>query len=51
MDYAGIVSQVYGINSPAGWANAASFFDEYAVTGFRLEWIPSNVVGVVSTGG
>ena len=51
MDFGGIISQVIGINNPSGWSRAANFFDEYAVTGFRLEWIPSNIVGVVQTGG
>ena len=38
---------VFGINSPPIWARAITMFDEYAITGFRIEYIPSNIMGSV----
>lgn len=37
-------SQVFGINSPSLWDRAAVLFEAYAVKGFTLEWIPTNIV-------
>ena len=45
MDYSGIIANVFGINTSPSWSGFASSFDEYAVTGFRLEFIPGSVTG------
>lgn len=45
-DYSGIVANVYGINDPPLWARTAPLFEEYAVTGFKLEYIPTNLKGI-----
>ena len=48
MDWASLVpgSTQYGINTPPLWARADRLFEEYAVKGFRLEYIPTNVMGM-----
>lgn len=44
-DYSGIVSANYGVNSAPRWAAVHSNYEQYAVTGFALKWIPTNGVG------
>lgn len=46
MDFQGIIQNVYGINSPPLWARTSRLFEEYAVKGFRFEYIPSNLRGL-----
>ena len=48
-DFQGLVTNVWGINSPPLWARAAPLFEEYAVKGLTLEWLPSNQVAAVNT--
>lgn len=45
-DFEGIVQSVYGINSTPLWPRVSPLFEEYAVKGFRFEYIPSNLRGV-----
>lgn len=49
-DYAGIIANVYGINTPALFNRAAQLFEEYAVKGFSLEWTPTNLVATDAQG-
>lgn len=44
-DFGGIVQQVEGFNSAPLWTRIRRVFEEYAVKGFRLEYIPTNYVG------
>ncbi len=44
-DYAGIVQSVYGINSPVRFNMVRGNYEQYAVTGFKLTWVPTNVTG------
>ena len=48
MDWASLVpgSTQYGINTPPLWRRASPLFEEYAVKGFRFEYIPTNVMGM-----
>lgn len=46
-DYAGIVSDVIGINSPPRWAQVKRNYEQYAVTGFSMRFYPANVTGTV----
>lgn len=50
-DYAGLVANVFGINSAPLWPKIAPLFEEYSVTGFRLEYIPGNIHGLASASG
>lgn len=49
-DYEGIIQNVYGINTPPLWDRAAQLFEAYAVKGFSLEWVPTNVSSTTQTG-
>ena len=44
-DYGGIVQSVEGFNSAPIWLRLLRVFEEYAIKGFRLEYIPTNYVG------
>lgn len=44
-DWSGIVQSVVGFDSAPLWTRIRRVFEEYAVKGFRLEYIPTNVVG------
>lgn len=46
-DFGGIVQNVNGFNNTPLWPRASALFEEYAVTGFRFEYIPSNGRGTV----
>lgn len=46
-DYAGVVVGVYGVNTPHRFDQVKKNYEEYAVTGFKLKYIPSNVRGGV----
>lgn len=44
-DWEGIIGDNYGFNSAPLWAKIRNVFEEVAVKGFRLEWLPTNTVG------
>lgn len=46
-DWSGIISNVIGFNSAPLWDKIKRVFEEYAIKGFRLEWIPTNMVGSI----
>lgn len=46
-DYGGIIASVNGFNNTPLWPRVKPLFEEYAITGFRFEYIPSNGRGMV----
>jgi len=48
-DFGGIIASVWGFNNSPLWRRIRTVFEEYAVKGFRLEWIPGNIDGRVDT--
>lgn len=49
-DYAGIIGSNYGINSPARWAQVAKNYEQYAVTGFKVKYIPTSAQPIIQNG-
>jgi len=45
-DYKGIIANVIGINSPPRWTQVRKNYEEYAVKGLSVKWIPTNMVGI-----
>lgn len=45
-DFQGVVANVLGINTPSRWAAVKKNYEQYAVTGCKLEYFPTNDVGV-----
>lgn len=46
-DYQGIIANVIGINSPPRWAQVKRNYEQYAVTGFAVKFVPANNQGLI----
>ena len=44
-DNEGIIGPNFGFNSAPLWSKIRNVFEEYAIKGFRLEYLPTNTVG------
>lgn len=45
-----LVAEQYGFNSSQRWSQMSRNWEEFAVTGMRIEWIPTNLVGMSPDG-
>lgn len=39
----GLIANVYGFNNAPRWANCYLLYEEYAITGMKVKWIPGNI--------
>lgn len=50
-DYEGLFSQSnYGVNSGPRWAAVKKNYEQYAVTGLKVKYIPTGVMPTISSG-
>lgn len=46
----GIISNVNGFNNAPRWAQIRSDYEQYAVRGLKIEWVPTNISGLTFGG-
>lgn len=46
----GLVTNVYGFDNTARWTQCYKNYEQYAITGLKLKWIPGNFVGTADPG-
>lgn len=49
-DYAGLITNVIGINSAPRFAQVAKNYEQYKVDSFKFEYTPSNMVTTTDPG-
>lgn len=50
-DFAGLVADVYGVDSCQRFDRVKGNYEQYAVNGFKFEFIPTTTVGVIPQAG
>lgn len=49
-DYGNVNNELYGFDSSPLWDRLVRVFEEYAIKGFRMEYLPTNYVGSQEVG-